>query len=232
MNNLTSNVPIRWIAFDAVGTLIFADPGVAETYTRIGNRFGADLSTEIVRSRFQKAFAEHQRTFSTNEDHELNFWKRVVGEVLGPVENADDCFNELYRHFSLPESWRLADHAAEVISVLQSEGVGVAIASNFDRRLHTALDGHPVLCDIDVRLISSEIGWRKPSQQFFEALVDRCECAPDQILMVGDDFANDYTGARNAGLQAVHLGAGRSDIDSEFQIGSLADVLPLSRCGL
>ncbi|TWT49895.1 dUMP phosphatase [Thalassoglobus neptunius] len=232
MKNSPSKVPIRWIAFDAVGTLIFANPGVAETYTRIGNRYGADLSTEIVRSRFQNAFAEHQRTFSTSEEHELNFWKRIVGEVLGTVENSDDCFHELYQHFSLPESWRIADHAADVISVLQSEGFGVAIASNFDRRLHTALDGNPILCDIDVRLISSEIGWRKPSLEFYNALVERCQCAPEEILMVGDDFANDYTGARNAGLRAVHLGAERSDIDPEFQIASLADVLPLSRCGL
>ena len=46
----------RWIALDAVGTLIYAEPSVAAAYVQIGQRFGSRLSAEDVRQRFAEAF--------------------------------------------------------------------------------------------------------------------------------------------------------------------------------
>ena len=44
------------------------------------------------------------------------------------------------------------------------------MASNFDSRLHAVCEGHHVLHRISRRVVSSEIGHRKPGPQFFQAL--------------------------------------------------------------
>jgi putative hydrolase of the HAD superfamily len=93
----------------------------------------------------------------------------------------------------------------ETLDALRARGLSVALASNFDARLHAVCAGHPALASVEVRVISSEVGWKKPSPQFFRALVERCAVRPEQILMIGDDRENDVDAARAAGLKAVHL---------------------------
>jgi FMN phosphatase YigB (HAD superfamily) len=61
----------------------------------------------------------------------------------------------------------------------------------------------PALKPLSHIVISSEVGWRKPAPEFFEAV---CRCVgrlPNQIVFIGDDRANDYDGARAVGLQAL-----------------------------
>ena len=218
--------PMRWVVFDAVGTLLFAQPSVAQAYASIGNRYGSTLEVDEVRTRFREAFAVHERHYQTSEAEEFQFWKRVVKDVLGPVNDEAACFAELYEHFGLTSSWRVEDSTRDVIQQLQLEGLSIAIASNFDARLHRILDGDPVLSQVQTRLISSEVGWRKPSPEFFQRLVKRCGVPANEILMVGDDFDNDYLGARTSGLQAVLLGA-RPDENNVLNIPNLQSLLVL-----
>ena len=48
---------IRCIAFDVVGTLLFADPPVHMAYHRIGRKFGSQLDPESVRQKFRDAMS-------------------------------------------------------------------------------------------------------------------------------------------------------------------------------
>src|SRR5690606_35841655 len=92
----------------------------------------------------------------------------------------------------------------------------------FDHRLHTVMNGHAELKSIMKRFVSSEIGWKKPSPHFFEAIVKDLEVPSSSILMVGDTLADDIEPARAAGLQAVHLNrSGEAAADS---IRSLTDL--------
>jgi putative hydrolase of the HAD superfamily len=50
---------------------------------------------------------------------------------------------------------------------------------------------------------SAAVGWRKPAGPFFAAVCRAVEAEPREVLYVGDDPANDYQGARDAGLAAV-----------------------------
>ena len=53
-------------------------------------------------------------------------------------------------------------------------------------------------------VVSDEIGWRKPAPRFFMALCSQLDLPPEHVLLVGDDAVNDYDGALNAGLAAIH----------------------------
>jgi FMN phosphatase YigB (HAD superfamily) len=54
-------------------------------------------------------------------------------------------------------------------------------------------------------VVSSEVGWRKPSSGFYSALVSQTGVAASQIVMIGDSWLNDIAGARQNGLQALWL---------------------------
>jgi putative hydrolase of the HAD superfamily len=61
---------VRWILFDAVGTLIYPDPPVAEAYRAVALRFGLELSIATIGQRFASAVSHEQNS--------------VPGSSLGP----------------------------------------------------------------------------------------------------------------------------------------------------
>lgn len=203
-------MPIRWVVFDAVGTLIFATPGVAVAYHEIGQRHGSQLSLEEVSARFRSAFRNLETqdlsgdgSEITSEAIEEERWRKIVSDVLSDVTSPDACFEDLFHHFGDPSSWACFDDVDGAIANLTSGGLQLAMASNFDARLHSVCEGLPELTSIPRRVVSSEVGFRKPSRSFYDALLRQIDASPNEVLMVGDDLANDVRGAEAAGIRAV-----------------------------
>lgn len=201
---------IHAIAFDAVGTLIHPSPGAAEVYWEAGRRHGSRLDLADIRQRFKSAFtreedADRTAGYRTSEERERERWRRIVGRVLDDVRDPQACFNELFEHFGKPSAWSCASQTDEVLQELTGRGYWLALASNYDRRLRSVHAGLPALGAVRTLVISSEVGWRKPAPEFFHAVSRHFALPPARILHVGDDPANDYEGARAAGLRALLL---------------------------
>ncbi len=199
---------LRAVTFDAGGTLLFPHPSAAVTYAEVGRRRGSRLTPEVIGPRFATAFARQEqadnlRGHRTNEQREEERWRRIVADVLDDVTDVESCFAELFQHYSRPEAWRCPEDAAEVLAALHDRGCVLALASNYDRRLHSVKAGLPALARIEHVVISAEVGWRKPAAEFFVAVCRSVGCAPEHTLFVGDDLANDYEGARAAGMWPV-----------------------------
>jgi putative hydrolase of the HAD superfamily len=227
---LTQTHRYRCIAFDAVGTLIRPTPPAGEVYHRVGRRFGSRLPADEIVRRFGQAFRDSEQADAglrlvTSEAREKERWREIVAAVIDDVADTAGCFADLFGHFARPDSWSCFDEAPVVLARLHAQGYRLAIASNFDSRLHAVCDGFAALRDVDLRIISSEVGYRKPGRAFFEALVARAGCDAREVLMVGDDFANDIAGAREAGLQAVLIN--RRGSAEPGEIGNLLDLLQL-----
>ena len=221
------------VAFDAVGTLIYAEPSVGAAYAQYGQRFGSRLTAEQIKTRFAEAFRRADASSTarfgepgrTNEAHELEFWRQVVDEVLPDVADRSACFAELFEHFGRPESWRCFDDVAATLQQLERRGYRVLIASNFDARLNRVCDGLVELRAVERRVISSLVGYRKTHRGFYDSVVAAAECDRSEVLMVGDDLVNDVESARAAGLTAVHLR--RDGDDSELRrLTDLLEMLP------
>lgn len=205
----------RWLAFDAVGTLIDPHPSVASAYHAVGSRFGTRYSMAEVDQRFRAAFRASELNgfpggliatpWATSDDIEMARWRWIVQEVFIDVRDLEGCFRELWDHFAQPASWRCFDDVRETLARLGTRGYRMAIASNFDCRLHAVCDGLPGLTGIELRIVSATVGYRKPAPEFYRALVAACDCPAHEIMMVGDDFGYDVSAARAAGLQALHL---------------------------
>lgn len=235
-NNDGVNAAIRCVAFDAVGTLIRAQPPAGEVYAAVARRHGSRRSAAEIAARFRQAFVDSEQRdcaahagagLATDEARELRRWREIVAGVIDDIDRPGDCFDELYGHFARPESWQCYDDVAGTLAELRQSGIELAVASNFDHRLHPVCDGIPALRGISKRIISSEVGWRKPSPRFYESLLRIAGCPAGEIVMVGDDFQNDVAGAREAGLQAIYLN--RRSIVAPGEISSLLQLLPWLR---
>jgi len=223
--------PYRCIAFDAVGTLIHPQPPAGEVYYNAARKFGSQLGLEEITRRFHQVFHEMESAdrlaaadggCATDEAREEERWRGIVSRVIDDITDPAGCFAELFAHFSRPEAWRCFDDVAEGLERLHAAGYRLAIASNFDGRLHSVCDVLEGLRPIDLRIISAEVGCRKPARAFFEALVRGAGCEAGEVLMIGDDPANDIDGAREAGLAALLInrrGPRRPD-----EIGSLLEL--------
>ena len=233
---MTVHVPavVRWILFDAVGTLIYADPPVAQVYRDAGCRAGFEASIEQIKSRFRQALAaefgppDDLTRPPTSESHELARWQRIVAAVhpeVGPL--SAELFESLWQHFAQPTSWRLFADVQPALQHLQQCGLKLGIASNFDSRLQEIVLETPELAACEWTFVSSKIGFSKPDPRFFASVAAQLNATPREILLVGDDWQADVQGARAAGWQAIWL---NRHADLESNEPAISSLLELTRC--
>lgn len=234
---------IRWIALDAVGTLIRPEPSAAAAYHRVGAAFGSRLDLPEVTRRFREAFVRTESDWlpdcgcrqadqlhHTCERRESLRWRAIVETVFDDVDSKDGPFCELFEHFGRPSAWRCFPDVRPALDRLQQAGLGLAIASNFDARLHSVVDGLPDLKAVQLRIVSSQIGYRKPSQSFFRGLMEAAGCRFDQLVFVGDHPQNDVVAAGALGIAALHIdrtriGGDNNPLDALRPISSLTEIV-------
>ncbi|MBN9118333.1 MAG: HAD-IA family hydrolase [Planctomycetes bacterium] len=221
----------RAVFFDAVGTLLFPEPGALVVYAETARRHGLALSPGAVRERFVAAYrleedADAAGGWVTSETRERDRWRRIVTDTLAGVSNPEACFGHLFDHFAGPRAWRVAPDAAEVLAALSGRGLLLGLGSNYDDRLWSVLAGFPELAPVRDRvLISSAVGVRKPGAAFFHAAARAANCDVSEVLFVGDDLGNDYVGATAAGMPAVLLDPHGSYPEVPQQITRLTELL-------
>ena len=216
---------VEWVVFDAVGTVIDPEPSVAAAYHAIGKQFGSERTLEDVRTRFMAAFSETERKdaargsdgMTTNAQVEEARWRYIVAHVFPEVDDREGCFQRLHDYFAEPTAWRTFEDTLPTLHSLSERGIQLAIASNFDERLHPICDAVPALGLFQKRFVSSELGFRKPSSDFYRAIVADLKVAAESILMVGDGLANDVEGALSVGMKAVLIDRkiGRARVDKQ-----------------
>ena len=145
--------------------------------------------------------------------------------VLDDAADGESCFRELHRHFGRPDAWRCPADARPVLEALASRGYILGLASNYDSRLLSVVAGRPELRPIQHVVVSSEVGWRKPAREFFQAVCRRASAEPAAVVFIGDDLRNDYQGARAAGLKAVLFDSEGRHSEIQPRVRSLGELL-------
>jgi putative hydrolase of the HAD superfamily len=195
---------VRFVLFDAVGTLIYPLPSVSEVYATYGQKYGSRLTSADIHPRFLAAFAKTTPGAATSEAHERERWRQIVREVLEDVvEQHDALFAELWQHFGTSSNWQLFDDVAPVWQELCRRGLAIGIASNFDARLRCVCAGHAPMKTCERWFVSSEVGYAKPDPRYFAAIAAQLSAAPEEILLIGDDPMRDFKAASAAGWRAL-----------------------------
>jgi putative hydrolase of the HAD superfamily len=219
---------VRAVFFDAVGTVLHPDPGAPVIYAEAAARYGLAADPGVILTRFREAFrleeaADARAGWVTSEERELARWRAIVRATLPGAP--DECFDELYYHFARSEAWRVPDDAPALFDYLTRRGLRLGLASNYDSRLESVLTGRPELTPLaEMVVISSRVGMRKPGAGFFERLTVLAGCRPDEVVLVGDDYENDYLGATAAGMRAVLLDPKGRHPDVPERVESLGEL--------
>lgn len=228
----------RGIVFDAVGTLFYADPPVADVYASIASRFGIAIAPRIVRQRFKTALATFASPTPLDDDAERRRWiarvRFVFAEALTEESRArfDGLFEALWNRFAQPEAWRQYADADEALDLAQRRGFRLAVGSNFDSRLLPIVDG--LLPErFDVVMPATVVGAAKPDPGFFRGVEAKLNLGPGELTMIGDDPHDDAAGAIVAGwsYRLVSADPASRTKDSPRSLIAIVNELPSSRRG-
>lgn len=100
--------------------------------------------------------------------------------------------------------------ALEIVALIRSSGIPVAIASNLSREYDMAIHRH--FPDVPA-ILSFEIGAVKPEAAMFSAARTALGDPEGRIVMIGDSLRCDHDGAIAAGLEAILIGeTAREDV--------------------
>lgn len=130
----------------------------------------------------------------------------------------EDLLNEVSFDFrqATTKYIKLYEGVEEYLEKLRDQGKKVFILSNAQRS-YTMPEIKMFNLDklTDDQLISSDYGCMKPETDFFEALFTKHNLKKEESVMIGDSMWSDVKGAKNYGIDSIHL-VGENSADSFF----------------
>lgn len=214
---------IEAVTFDVGGTLIEPWPSVGHVYAEVAARHGLAHADPVSLNR-QFAFAWRAKS---NFDYSESAWLELVKQTFGRFGSSlpEHFFPDLYGRFAEPDTWRVYDDVWPALDRLASDGLKLAVISNWDDRLRPLLKRLKLESYFEVIVISGEVGFQKPSPVIFEQALRRLGLPARAVAHVGDSVNEDLEGARAAGLRAVLISRGgrtadQADLDSLAELGA------------
>jgi len=198
---------IRAVTFDVGGTLIEPWPSVGRVYAQIAERHGVHVPADQLDRQFAAAWKAKK-----NFGYSMADWSDLVNQSFAGLAGAppdDGLFSELYGHFATAAPWRVFDDVLPCLQRLKRSGLKLGIISNWDERLRPLLRALEMDHYFDAMIVSGEVGRHKPDAKVFETAAMQLGTPAEAILHVGDNAAEDFEGARKAGLRAVLLRRGQ-----------------------
>lgn len=136
------------------------------------------------------------------------FWRAFLNRVRGRLDGgrvSEAAFDRLALHFRNPSSWAVYPDVVSTLDALALRGFTLAVVSNWDSHLPRLLEGLGLVDRFATLAVSAIEETGKPGSAIFHRACARTGVAPSEALHVGDSLAEDYEGARAAGLAAVLL---------------------------
>ena len=214
-------MPVRGVFFDLYGTLLNYDNlnlawkdwlnSLYGEFTQSGIQISPDDFSVACRG-FYDDLTFFRRQAS---DHLTVFEERIkrladkLGVSLSDIHaTADNCAAAWQRHISI-------DHQAEPLLRELKNDRTLTLVSNFDHPPHVRrlLKQSGWISLFDHVVISGEVGVQKPDTRIFEHALALSSLSADEVIHVGDSFADDVLGAYGAGIVPVFLN--KNDNDSK-----------------
>ena len=203
---------IRAVFFDAGATLVHPDPPVEEIYARELSADGCAPAPEHLARALGLAWEEIRRENAPNRyggvRGEEGFWRAFLGRVRSFLDGgavSEAAFSRLARHFRDPASWAVYPDVPGALDALAARGLALAVVSNWDSHLPRLLEALGLASRFSALLVSGIEETGKPDSEIFHRACARVNVTPAEALHVGDSLAEDYEGARAAGLSALLL---------------------------
>ena len=169
------------LALDAMGVLYAAGDDVADLLVPFVTKYGNGVSPSVIEREYLSA--------SLGQIDSATFWKRV---------GVDPALEESYL-----SGHRLNDGVSELLASASQRFSRVCNLSNdvseWSVRLRRSFGLDRA---IDLWVISSDVGSRKPSPAIYLHLLDRLQVSPEKVVFV-DDRPQNLDGAKQVGMQTI-----------------------------
>jgi HAD superfamily hydrolase (TIGR01549 family) len=162
---------------------------------------------EAIEKSFKKARESvHLELHGTASSHNrLLYFQRTL-ENLGenPLKHSMEIYNVYWNSFL--ESMNPFEGAHEFLSLLKDKGLKVCLLTDLTAHIQFRKIEKLKLYDyIDFLVTSEEAGAEKPHPYIFMLAMKKINLTPNEVIMVGDNFAKDITGALNLGIKSYWL---------------------------
>ena len=161
----------------------------------------------------------------------VRYTSRIIELMGGAGPDVEVVARAIYQDWAEHRHFELYDDVPDALRTLKARGFRLGLISNSHRPLesfgaHFELDGL-----ISATISSSDHGFLKPHPSIFRAALELMEVGPDEAVMVGDSFAHDIVGARQAGIRGILLARREppapppADVPVIRSLGELPDLL-------
>lgn len=199
--------------FDLYGTLVDIHTDeramrVWRSMAELFTRYGATDAPAAWRDAYFRTVAEREKALGVR-DGEIRiedvfsdlYARRGVAADAETIRETARCFRE-----RSTTHLRCYAGAAELLDALRAAGRGVFLLSNAQRVFtEPELARFGLVERFDGVMISSDVGYRKPSPRFFDALCKEYSLHAADCLMIGNDPDCDVAGARRAGMDSYYI---------------------------
>ena len=204
------------VTFDCAQTLIKVDWEPGRFAVACAEACGVDVgahAADLYRSLIHQRQLEYL-SLNLSRDHARCevFWEQLTRDWLSEQRiDVDSSYPAIKsesdrRGFSREsEVFQVYEDVLPTLEWLKSQGIRVAIISNWDYSLHKVLEATDLSNRFDTVVASLEHGFEKPDPRIFSLVLDQFGVEPKKALHIGDDPIDDLQGARNVGMHAFLL---------------------------
>lgn len=210
---------IRCVVFDADHTLYVphADRAYDELFTFLADRTGH--APETVKDLWDDELDRVEGSSDPDERFRKHLLARVADNLGADDPNglADAAYDRFYE--TVVADLETRDVGA-VVHELEQGGVDhIVVATNefpdaVERKLAAVVEDTAVF---DLVVTPRDTGTMKPSERFFQPVIDRFDLAPDEVVVVGDSWENDLIPAQRLGMHTVLIGSDTGEPDARIE---------------
>jgi len=230
---------IRAVVLDIDGTLCSLTHGVGTIYHDLLRERGLvsdsaalEAAVRQVWPRFQETYLNTRDDYRTTHAREREVWfefvRRVCAAAHIPYGTDHAVVEFIYEAFASRAYRRVEPGAIDFLRRAHARGLILAAASNNDPRSKVMVRELGLDVYLSRVLVAGDLGWKKPSPNFYHALSTRIAVPPANILHVGNDRALDVEAAIHLGFSAVlYAPQGGAPSPSVASFSELGDMLGL-----
>lgn len=124
------------------------------------------------------------------------------------------------------KKWHLYEDTFQALNDLNNLGYECYILSNHVPELEEIVLGLNISQFIQKTYNSAIIGYEKPNSKIYQHVIEDLNVDPQNIIMIGDNYISDITGARSNGIKAIQV---RSENEYNYKNHSkdLLGVVPI-----
>ena len=220
------------ILFDGHGTLTYSTFSTLARYIWLAKKNGFKHSREVIKQcyyelkanyfQFLKQKAQLKQPVIWEQDRQKWFkLEKALFKKIRIKNHYEQLSYQILDNYMSPKNQHIYKDVRPILQYLKQKKYHLGVITNSDSRYRRILRFHGVDQYFDHLFISSEIGYKKPSQKIFNSVSQYFQLPLSQMWYIGDNYELDAKAAAEAGFQkALWLVRNKSKLKTQKFIHS------------